>query len=844
MLAIDYRKPLYEPGPSAGAKRFLFLLVAILALMLGGIAKGEVVTGEIATVGLGGSGGGGGIYRMGCYVPVQVLLTNTSGRDFDIYLSVQQHDLDGDKIVSMSRRFTLNAADNHRPFWFYYWPEPDDDTRGTRSVIILDANKNPLTTLNLAESDERKATGLGPVDDSESHSNRLVLLLGNKADGFEHYVTPPAGSGGYGARGGNATVRFTGIGRADDFPDDVQGLDGVDVIIWSTQNVPVGDMRDEFQLKALLDWVRMGGHLIVTVGTQYAELQDGRHPALRDALPMHFTGTKELGDTAILGKLVKSPNNIVEMKLTQVVGTLAPGAHAVGNAQTPNAPPLLVTRTYGAGTISLLTIDLAAPALEENNVLTPAEWLQFWQNVACWGGKMMTKSAVEAMSKPLPGAPEPPKVNSYDAQLDSDVTGAIDLKGETAVRLLLAVFFLAIYWALAGPVGHVILRAYKKTHWSWWIFGATVVAASLVAMATVSLMRLGSYDLRHRTFVMGTVGHSEAAVVGYYGVFAPTDHRVKVELPEGIGYIAPFTDPMSQTTAGFADPQTYTLDNGQETITEDGRTLYKPHGISFPARTTLKKLEARWYGSLATTSGTMGSLDGVIRINPPEPGGDPPAKVNEAHPLAGRVQNRTSYTLQDVMMITYAPRGERPSDDMALYRVYDLHGDWKPDADIHLEKDMVQRDATRDPSNPLGTLLEVVAKGFVGRPKAGAIGIGMPGIGADLLSSEERAIYDSQKDREPADFLSWLLDIRDTLGPRSISNRVELARNFTRGIDRSATLRASHVLFLAVAKGRGVDTGKPAVRSPLPLVVDGNRLEGDGDISFAWSATIEDAPKK
>ena len=59
---------------------------------------------------------------------------------------------------------------------------------------------------------------------------------------------------------------------------------------------------------------------------------------------------------------------------------------------------------------------------------------------------------------------------SAPRQLDSDVPGSIDLKGQTAVRLLLAVLFLAIYWAVAGPVGHVVLRIYKKTHWSWWIF--------------------------------------------------------------------------------------------------------------------------------------------------------------------------------------------------------------------------------------------------------------------------------------------------------------------------------------------------------------------------------------
>ena len=51
----------------------------------------------------------------------------------------------------------------------------------------------------------------------------------------------------------------------------------------------------------------------------------------------------------------------------------------------------------------------------------------------------------------------------------------------TSTRILVAILFLAVYWFLAGPVGHLVLRAYRVVHWSWWVFGATVVAATGVA---------------------------------------------------------------------------------------------------------------------------------------------------------------------------------------------------------------------------------------------------------------------------------------------------------------------------------------------------------------------------
>jgi len=792
-------------------------ILLLLPLILAWPAQGQMVAGEIVTVGLGGSLGGGGLYRQGCYVPVQVLLTNTSGRNFDVHLAVEQHDLDGDKIVSVSRPLTLNAADTNRPFWFYYWPEVDDAGTGTRSVLVLDGARNPLATLNLPPG--RHAEGLSPLDDQESHSNRLVVLLGSRIDGFENYVHVAHSSEAYSCRGGNATVRFTGIRRAEDFPDDVQGLDGVDTVIWACQDVPVGDMRDEFQLKALLDWVRLGGHLIVSVGPGYGELQDPRHAALRDALPMRFTGTTQLTDTAILGQLAQAvvPRPVA---LTQVLGLPAPGAHGVtvSSARTA-AAPLLVTRRYGAGVISLLTIDVAAPDLE--TALNASQWLRFWQNAAGWGGLMLTRQEAQRVADDKEA-----QANSHlvEAPLDNDIPVAIDLKGQTALRLALAFLFLAVYWALAGPVGHVVLRTYKRTHWSWWVFGATVVGASIVAIAAVWVMHISSYALKHRSYVLGTVGQSEAAVVSYYGLFAPTDRRVNVALPAGLGYIAPLNDPLATLSPGFADPQTYWLENGGAVPGGNGPAAGRPHSISYPARTTLKKLQARWYGSLATAE-RSGTLEGAVR----RATGDAELEL-EAHPLAGTLRNRTAYTLQRVMTIYYGS-----SNDSGAAQVCDLKGDWKPDATLDLAT-LTHRHVTGNTAvNQLENLLTFVGKYYAAHLRTASLP-----LGDDHLLPEDRALAQSQgNSAEQAEFLAWLLDIRNAEGVR-FPNRVELMRNFTRSIDRSATLRAGHLLILASAKSaHEEDAAKPVVPAPVPLAVDGAALSGDGDVCFAWSAALE-----
>ena len=154
-------------------------------------------------------------------------------------------------------------------------------------------------------------------------------------------------------------------------------------------------------------------------------------------------------------------------------------------------------------------------------------------------------------------------VNAREFKLGGMISTQIDVTEETAVPVPGGGFcFGRLYWLAAGPIGHLVLRYYKVVHWSWWIFGATVVVAAGAAGVVVMFLQLTTYDLRHRTVVLGTVGNKDVAVVGFYGVFAPTSGALSVSQPGsegGMNYLVPLCVPTYEGVKPFADPQSYEL---------------------------------------------------------------------------------------------------------------------------------------------------------------------------------------------------------------------------------------------------------------------------------------------
>ncbi len=362
----------------------------------------DLVKGEVVSVGIGGVNGKGGTYRAGAWVPVRVRLENRSGKQLVCRLGVEQIDLDGDKVLSVGARIILDAADvNGREAWMYYWPRPDDDLRGIKTVVILDeSGAQVLATISTLTSfgGGGEAIGIGPRDDTNQRSSRFVVVLGPSRAGMESFDR---------SYGGTENVISAWAQQPGDLPDNVLGFDGVDTIVWQADHVHPSDIPADFQLKAMLDWVRAGGHLIVSVSTQGQDfLKSGDR--LREAMPMTFTGVREL-QLKDLHTFPGASETAADISpITQVVGTLRADARPIaagsGAAGSPLADhPLAVTGIYGQGAITVLTVDADSPALSA--VISDHQWMVFWNQVAGWqvgGGRRRSSHAPSStIKKPL-----------------------------------------------------------------------------------------------------------------------------------------------------------------------------------------------------------------------------------------------------------------------------------------------------------------------------------------------------------------------------------------------------------------------------------------------------------
>ncbi len=787
--------------------RAVWLLMAALVMGAGAgrafAQAGAAVKGEIVSVGIGGVQGNGGLYRVGSWVPVRVRLENRSGKPVVGRLGVEQPDLDGDKAVSVGAKFILQPSAEARDFWLYYWPRPDDDGTGVRQVVVLDESGQQVVGTIGMPSIKSAGVGIVPRDMKTNRSSRWVVVLGPKAAGMESFID---------AMGGVEGVRFSVLPNANDLPDNVLGLDGVDAIIWEADWVKPSDVAPEFQMKAMLDWVQAGGHLIVTAGKQGEEfLKAGR---LRDAMPMTFTGTrdvdlKELRSLTWVGDEFKGK----EGKLTQLTGTLrpgpggAPGARAIsgGGVQGFAEHPLAVTGPYGAGAVTVLTVDAASPEMLQG--LHDEGAMRFWSQIAGWQpGDVMTKAHVEeALKDALPGAPNAKaKINTEpsEAWLGKFISTKIDVTEVTQVRVLVAVLFLAIYWLAAGPIGYVVLRAYGVVHWSWWVFGGAVIVASGLAAGVVMLLHLTNYDLRHKTVVLGMVNSKQVASVAFYGVFAPASGSLPVEQPNtgGLNYLAPLCEPTEQPVQPFADPQTYDLSDE------------KPWVASPVFRNTLKKMQGRWTGELP-------GIEGKAEL--------PGSAVSRTSPLRGELVNHSGYELENVEIVVYQPSPGGLGNSYLYKLKTGAKGEvWAEGAKLDLAT-MVVPEASRGADTPdmleLQVLQPLAHNWVTGGPM-------MPRMGGFGAGDEDVKVVKGRGD----DLLHVLLDAR-TPEILSDASRVEMVRGLTRNMDATKLLHATGCLII----GRAGDiSNKRYVPSPVPITVNGRKVAGQGEVLFVWGLSV------
>ncbi len=771
-------------------------------------ASGDVVQGEVVSMGLGGVNGLAGKYRPGAWVPVRVRLENRSGKQLAVRLGVEQVDLDGDKVLSLGQKVILDTTDvEGRDFWVYYWPRPDDELKGAPSVAVMDESGSQVLATIAAPTPKSGLANVGiPERDPDSMQGcRWVVVLGPQWAGWGSY---------YRSFGGTEATWTSFIDRPEGLPDNALGLDGVDAIVWEADKIRVSDLPADFQLKALLDWVRSGGHLIISVSSQGQEFLKGGD-RLGEAMPMTFTGLREVNLSA-LSKMFGGELSLSTGKISQATGKVRSDAKSVANTNYDSFAdyPLAVTGAYGRGAVTVLTIDASNADLNQG-ITEDRDWMGFWNRVAGWQGsfaEMMSQNEYDAKKKTMVPNDSPVTMPPSEVDLGHDIPQQIDVAEFTHLGIAVAVIFLGVYWLAAGPIGYVVLRRYKVVHWSWWIFGATVIVGTGVAGLVVMFVHLTNYDLRHKTYILGTVNSKEVSAVGYYGVFAPVNGKIDVDQPAsgtpadpvGINYLAPMDVDTPEGVKPFADPQTYD-------VTDEKPTLVTP-----VFRSTLKKLQGRWTGELA---GIDGKVEFVRFTN-----------WTTVLPVSGALTNHSGYDLTDVELVVRRPEAKL-GDPLAIY-MYRLGetGTWKSGETVDVAKSF----KTEFQGKTRNFILANKLLNWMGHSLASSstIGARMGGPQSDpmLINTDQ---VDAAKSADSELFLT-LFDARD---PDDLRDpvRIEPAREFARSADATKLLNAAGAVIIA----RAGDIDKSDyVPSPVPITVNNRQLSGKGEITFAWALPL------
>ena len=243
---------------------FLAGVLLLLSIPAAAFAQfeGPQFKGEVESIGF------GAYYRPNCHVPMLIRIQAQTSGTYQI--QVVQEDLDRDlqifaQIVSLTGSEDAKGAEQR--FWMYFVPQPTEDglpdaQYGLRElqqrlkVFLCDekgtkqlAQLTVTSTIQNIENQQSTAS-------SASRGTRMNLTV---SDGPSQPVWFDYNA----AIGTMENVIFVPV-RSTDLPEDVRGYEMIDGLIWLA--APLPDPRrpaDEKRFKAIQDYVRTGGHLVV-----------------------------------------------------------------------------------------------------------------------------------------------------------------------------------------------------------------------------------------------------------------------------------------------------------------------------------------------------------------------------------------------------------------------------------------------------------------------------------------------------------------------------------------------------------------------------------------------------
>ncbi|MBI1277377.1 MAG: hypothetical protein GC179_04550 [Anaerolineaceae bacterium] len=287
--------------------------------------------------------------------------------------------------------------------------------------------------------------------------------------------------GGYNAYQANWVV--------NNIPDREAALEAINTLVFS--DIDSGTLSAG-QQQAISDWVTQGGHLLVTGGVDWQSTASG----LIDLLPMKPDNSRTLDNLTPLAKWLHFSGDQLIQQTVVATGTVQAGARVLASDE--NNTPLLIRRTFGAGTVDYLTASPSALPLRG------------------WGGLGDMWLALASSVNPKPGW-------SYGVADWDQISSAVNiLPGVNLLPdILPLVGFLALYIALIGPLNYIVLNRINRREYAWVTIPIFIVLFSALAWTFGFNLRGSEVTLSRMSIVQSWPDSDHANVEQIVGLLSP-----------------------------------------------------------------------------------------------------------------------------------------------------------------------------------------------------------------------------------------------------------------------------------------------------------------------------------
>jgi hypothetical protein len=536
------------------------LLTGLILGVLAPLAGGQVLLGNVATVGFPAAGPTGQALRPGAWFPIRVDLAVQGSELFTGRLEYEGVDLDGDRVHYQTRLFTIAPRPDGRPRPLWLYGVANSVGEMPEYVRVLDEAGATVLRLRLPPCEMLHPDNLLVLDISRQPVPQLpALVVPNAEPDMRSDADRPY----------YRKILVSSLAAAQ-LPDQWWGLEAVDVIVWDE---PAPAELSVAQLDALAGWVAAGGQLVLGVGGTIGALEAS---PLAELLPLApGGGLKQVQRLPVFRARCAAPG--APAALTQPIqvttADLRPDATRIIGE--PGDINLVSMRLHGSGRV------VATAATLRELVQTGVETEPFY-------GMVLDLSAY------LPAYRQSVKEKSTtwetaSAHLYGDFVDPIAFGTATAVRGTVALLFVGTYIVVATLVSWAWLRQRGMTQQNWNVFAAIAIVASVLSLGTVGALRGLSGGVQSLAVLDLAAGQTTARGPVLFGYRSPTRQRPTITLPGERTFLRPLSRGGAGLPSFYVTPERYTAVPTRAQL--DGVLL----------RATLKQFEGYWTGELPGT---------------------------------------------------------------------------------------------------------------------------------------------------------------------------------------------------------------------------------------------------